>query len=288
LGIEIDTVSFVTATKVILTSYFATMTFTRKSGTSGNIIGKWISTDDSTGNSLEVTFNADKTVSFVGNIYECEDRGDGKESSEEYSVWTGESRVMNWAGTTLNMVLHIHAWAPENTIPQVAVSGPSLNSTFDEPGTEIKNDVIVDDFSSDNIITITPQVGDTYTFTVTKKDSTTFTRTQSLTQVLLDAPLITSPTGHDISDALLGQTLNLTWTIPSGIQIDDIIIQGKVCKSYSSEDCSNVDGIVTSATTGTIELPMLTDPTSASVDVRIHHGVDVFMNCLYEFHILPQ
>jgi hypothetical protein len=63
-----------TLTGVIITSTTLTfnennnMTFTRSSGTAGDIIGKWTATESSTGNLYTLTFNTDGTVSLVVNM----------------------------------------------------------------------------------------------------------------------------------------------------------------------------------------------------------------------------
>lgn len=64
-----------TKTGVIITS--TTMTYdggdiwTRSSGTAGDIVGTWTFTNSTTGNSFTMTYNADLTVSLVGNIVSC-------------------------------------------------------------------------------------------------------------------------------------------------------------------------------------------------------------------------
>lgn len=277
--IDTFTITSITSTTLIWQDAGGWLAWTRSSGTAGDITGTWSATDPRTGNSMEFTLNPSGTVSLIGHIVQC-GGGGGVEPTDEYSVWAGMSRKMTADGMSTDMVLHVHAWAPQNTITQIALSGPSLNRTVTAPWTHVRNGITVDGFVSDESIAISPQVGDTYTFTVTKTDSTTFTRTQSLSTVMLDAPQITSPAGHALADANLGQTLNLAWTMPAGVAMENIHIGGQAC---NPSGCANVEGIATSSTTGTINLPAMDQATAASIDIRVHYGRDVFMSCWYDF-----
>jgi hypothetical protein len=49
----------------------STTTWTRSSGTSGDIVGTWTTADNETGNSWTLTCNADGTVSVTGNVGKC-------------------------------------------------------------------------------------------------------------------------------------------------------------------------------------------------------------------------
>lgn len=64
-----------TKTGVIITSTTMTAdggdTFTRSSGAAGDILGAWIASDSTTGNSFAYTFNADGTLSLTANIASC-------------------------------------------------------------------------------------------------------------------------------------------------------------------------------------------------------------------------
>lgn len=280
---KIDTVTIasITSTAMVWQKGGDWFAWTRSGGTAGDITGTWGATDPETGNSWEITINPDGTVSIIGHIVQC-GGGDAGNPTEDYSVWAGMSRKMTADGSSTDMVLHIHAWAPQNTIAQVALNGPGLNRTVTSPWpwTEVRNGVTVDGFVSDEPIAIPPQVNDTYTFTVTKTDSATFTRTQSLSRVMLDAPQITSPAGHALADANLGQTLNLAWTIPAGVTMENIHVGGQVC---NPSGCTRVEGTATGATTGTINLPAVDKASAATIDIRVHYGRDVFMSCRYEF-----
>lgn len=256
------------------------MIWNRDPGTAGDILGSWQMTEGQ--NSYQLTLNQNLTFSVAGTVTECGDHGDYEDPSEEYSVWTGTSRTMTAAGTTDREILHFHIWAPQGTVTQVVAEGPSLANpvTFTEHYNVTKGTVTVDDFSMDVDITIGPSQGDTYTLTVSKASGSPETYTQTINTILSGVPEITSPTGHDLVDANLGQTLNIEWTIPEGIGINSIHINGGVCTTGEGE---NVEGTVSSTTTGTIMLPELTGATGAYIDIRVHHANEVFMNTKYDF-----
>lgn len=266
-------------------------TWTRETGTAGDLVGTWLMTHAP--NAWELTINGDNTFTLTGYILDCGDYGPYEES-EVYSVWSGTSRTMSAAAMDDSMVLHFHIWAPQYEVTQVTVDGPSLPSPslFLPCDLETKNDIVVDDFCSTEIqgnaggypVTIAPQVGDTYTFTVTRANSSQETIFQTLGNVMLEAPQVTSPTGHTLNDANLDGTLNATWTTPAGVTADEIILTGTVCTA--SYDCVYVNGTVDSATSGFINLPATINTVpvaSVNIDVRVHHGNDVFTNCFYEF-----
>jgi N-acetylneuraminic acid mutarotase len=75
LGPETKMITSLTATTLSWIDGTDTMTWTRSNGTSGDIIGTWYSTDPSTNNSYQLTFNADGTMSVTGTINRC--GGDG-------------------------------------------------------------------------------------------------------------------------------------------------------------------------------------------------------------------
>jgi hypothetical protein len=67
-GVEIIIVDSITETTMVWDD--GDMTWKRDSGTSGNIVGKWNNVD-SAGNSYELIFNADGTLSLEGDIVDC-------------------------------------------------------------------------------------------------------------------------------------------------------------------------------------------------------------------------
>lgn len=210
----------------------------------------------------------------------------GNQRIGEFSVWTGISRTMNSSGNIDSNILHFHLWALPGTVKQVVVSGPGLAAggvLFSKGGQrqEDGSDLFTSSGGSDLVVGRAPAVGDAYMFAVTKTDSTTVTYMQTSQAVLPGAPLITSPASHALTSANIGNSLPVAWTLPAGITAGDIKLSGQVC---SVSGCQHVDGAVTSNTDGTITLPAMTNPTSAYIDVRVHHGGEVFMNCVFEFN----
>ena len=277
-------IASVTATTMTWTLKDKSVTWVRDAGAAGDITGTWRTIEPSSGNLYELTLDAGGMVTLIGYVAQCAavptPSTPTTAPSEEYSVWAGMARRMTADGDATNPVLHVHGWAPQGTISQIALSGPSLDQVFASHGVMDREGVAVDDFTSDNEIAVPPQVGDVYTFTVSRADGTTFSRTQTLSQILLDAPLITSLAGHGLADASLGQPLDLAWVLPPGISASEIHIGGQAC---DKSGCTGVEGVATSATTGTITLPAMAEAVAASVDIRVHYAGEVFMSCWYEF-----
>ncbi len=73
------------------------MTWTRSSGTAGDIVGTWTASDSTTGNSWTLTFNADGTVSATGNIVKCGEDGGGDSPS-------AHAQVVNNSGDSIYQV----------------------------------------------------------------------------------------------------------------------------------------------------------------------------------------
>lgn len=210
----------------------------------------------------------------------------GNQMIGEFDVWTGTRRIMASGGTSDSNVLHFHLWAPPGTVKQVLVNGPGLAAggvLFTKGGQrqEDGSDLFTSSGGSELVAGSASAVGDTYMFAVTKADSTTVTYVQALQAALPGAPLVTSPASHALTSANIGNPLPVAWTLPAGITAGDIKLSGQVC---SDSGCQHVDGVVTSNTDGTITLPAMTNPTSAYIDVRVHHGGEVFMNCVFEFN----
>jgi hypothetical protein len=78
------------------------MTWTRSSGTAGNIVGTWTSSDSTTGNSYTLTFNPNGMASVVGNIVQgIGDNGGGVKVS---GASLGAGATVNLATFNLNTV----------------------------------------------------------------------------------------------------------------------------------------------------------------------------------------
>jgi hypothetical protein len=86
-NIGTDTTTGVTITATTMTWPNDNVTWTRSSGTAGDIVGTWTSSDSATGNSYALTFNADGTVSIAGNIVSCS-YGGGQNPSAYSQHWS--------------------------------------------------------------------------------------------------------------------------------------------------------------------------------------------------------
>lgn len=217
----------------------------------------------------------------------------GNQRIGEFSVWLGKSRTMAVAGTTDKLIAHFHLKAAKDMATQVVVNGPGWTQTFANRQAWFDDPNNFDGFytqqgSMDVEIARTPQAGDVYTFTVYKAAGGTVTYTQTINQVLTEAPTVThlkgvTPPSHSFAVLGLGGPtvvrLNITWTLPDpgtgnpGIQVDNIRIESGF---------GGVTGVVTSPTTGYIDVPAnATLP--AHIDVRIHYLDEIFTNCRFEF-----
>ena len=94
------------------------MTWSRSSGTSGDIVGTWTASDSTTGNSWTVTFNADGTVSGVGNIVKCGDDGGGGENPK--------AEAQNWSS---GYIVQLRYSDEKETATSVSVTGHGINGS---------------------------------------------------------------------------------------------------------------------------------------------------------------
>ena len=101
LGTETKTGVTITATTMTWSSDNDNTTWSRSSGTADDIVGTWTASDSETGNSWTVTFNADGTVSAVGNIVKCSDDGDGGSSNPSGVTIYTSSDSFNSAAASL-------------------------------------------------------------------------------------------------------------------------------------------------------------------------------------------
>lgn len=205
----------------------------------------------------------------------------GNQRIGEFSVWLGKSRTMAVAETTDKLIAHFHLKAAKDMATQVVVNGPGWTQTFANRQAWFDDPNNFDGFYTqqggmDVEIARTPQAGDVYTFTVYKAAGGTMTYTQTIRQVLTEAPTVTSPPSHSFT-GLAGTRLNIGWMLPDpGIGMDNIRIESNFMSLAGS-----VTGVVTSPTGGYIDIPA--GATGGYIDVRIHHQDEIFTNCRFEF-----
>ena len=213
----------------------------------------------------------------------------GNQRIGEFSVWPGKSRTMAAGGITDRFILHFHLKARKDMATQVVVNGPEgWTQTFTNRLPLWEDPDNYDGFYTatggmDVYTTRMPQVGDVYTFTVSKTAGGTDTHTQVLQNVLAEAPTVTNPASHSLN-GLAGTTLFITWTLPDpAIEMEDIRIE-----SGFRDATGGVPGVVTSPTGGYIDIPVGGaapgyGEASDHIDVRIHHLDEIFTNCRFEF-----
>ena len=90
------------------------MTWSRSSGTAGDIVGTWTFSDSRTGNTYTITFNANGTMSLAGNIVSCGDPDPNQEA------WT-----QHWPGGYSVSLQYRDA---PKTASAVSVTGPGITS----------------------------------------------------------------------------------------------------------------------------------------------------------------
>ena len=116
VGTKTSTVTFITATTMI-EQYTdgSTATWTRTSGTAGDITSTWSSSDAATGNSWQSTVNANGTFSVVGNIVQC--GGGGGSGVQAYS--------QHWSN---GYYAHFTVDDPSHSYKSVTVTGPYITN----------------------------------------------------------------------------------------------------------------------------------------------------------------
>ena len=154
------------------------MTWNRSSGTSGDIVGTWTTSDSETGNSWTLTFNADGTMSVTGNIVKCgDDEGSDSNPSTYSSHWS-------WG-------YNVELKYSSNTATSVSVTGTGITGSLSLPYTG--NGV----WESDEIfIGTTYPTGLPYTYTFSITDTTgTWTATSTVSCFQEKFATNLSPTG---------------------------------------------------------------------------------------------
>lgn len=102
------------------------MTWSRTSGTAGDIVGTWTASDSTTGNSWTNTFNADGTVSVVGSIVSC---GSGSNGSNGL-----KAEAQHWSSGYL---VSLRYSDPNKTATSVTVTGPGITGNNSPTGTGV-------------------------------------------------------------------------------------------------------------------------------------------------------
>jgi hypothetical protein len=205
-----ETMTGVTVTATTMTWPNDDMTWTRPSGTAGDIVGTWTSTDGE-GNSYTLTLNANNTVSVVGVIVQCDNNNGGDNNVK--------AEAQHWSGGYLVSLRYID---PNRTATSVSVTGPGITGsvalTYNTHGPSWGSG------TPESIISFGTTYPDglpfTYTFTIT--DATgTWTATSTISCFQQQFVSNVSPTGS------VTGTPTFSWTgidDPSpvyGVQVND-------------------------------------------------------------------
>jgi hypothetical protein len=169
----------VTITATTMTWANENMTWTRPSGTAGDIVGIWTSTDSSTGNSWTLTFNANGTLSLTGVITQCGGGGGGENPFANSQHWSNGYYVQ----------LQYHD-SPK-TATAVSVTGPGI-----EGSKTLTYDSGMGSWTSWTLPSTPVSFGTTYpaglpyTYTFMITDTTTWTATSTVS--CFQAPFATN------------------------------------------------------------------------------------------------
>jgi hypothetical protein len=193
-------------------------------------------------------------------------------------------------------VISLQVSAPQGVVSSAMVTGggftsaamPKNPATFVEtlrPTPTTTLDVVIDHFDvppdapGGTAVTSFPPAGTLFTFTVTPQTGPQEIFVDRVRATTTEAISVTSPTGHALADARLGQPLTLTFTLPTTFPIAEVELNASVSAAGVSCEVDGPDLAVT-ATTGTITLPTtcagnpvvplgLVGCCSAGVNVRI-------------------
>lgn len=103
--------------------------------------------------------------------------------------------------------------------------------------------------------------GTPFTFNVTTAGGSVATYTVTSNAFTTERISITSPTGHTLADARLGQPLSIAWTLPTTFAIESIELEGLAFTGINTTDpatfkCSTeAENLGTTATATQITIP---------------------------------
>jgi len=134
------------------------------------------------------------------------------------------------------------------TIPLIKASTVFVDTLYPEVGSSMS--LQLDQFG---VLLPVPSIGELYTFNLTT-NTNQLSYTDLLRSMTTESIRITSPTGHTLNDALLGQSLTVEWTLPTTFPIGQVDLIGQITVGQSV--CTvNSPFPGPSSTSGTITLP---------------------------------
>lgn len=191
-------------------------TWTRASGTTGDIVGTWTTTDSTTGNSYMLTFNTNGTMSVVGNIIQCGGTNGGQQPLDTYAY---SGHLMNMNHTTAAYYGYISVYDPNHEVSSVTVSGPGISGSINLSFNAAYNNWYLDSGGVSGMgnqgvnLGVTPPAPPlVYNVTITKTDSTVVTKQATIQSFVDQFASNLSPSG--------GQSVStgpvFSWTVVVG------------------------------------------------------------------------
>lgn len=209
----------------------------------------------------------------------------GGDSQREFQLFVGLNRRISDDGTFDEISLHTDIHFPVGDVLAIAISGPGIaDYTYPMDQCRPRDDdgVQLTECGYSKTLVATPQVGDEYTFTYTRKDNSVEQVKHSLQRVILDPITITAPAPQPFTPSMLGVELAVTWTMPPQVQVaENLNLMGFVCPT-GSVTCTIVQGTITSSTAGKLTLPGISGAERVMINVSFHDG-DVSSGCNIEY-----
>lgn len=195
----------------------------------------------------------------------------GDQRIAEIDVEAGVRKWIDSSGTSrIEYILPISVDAPQGTVTAVSVSGSGLSSN---PSNLIDGGY-GSFYLSDNPISTAPAIGSVYTFTLTKAAGGTVTYKVTIWTTTTETFNIASPTAHTLTDAKLGNTLDVSWTLPTTFSspIEAIELYGWVNNDHNC----GADGTVSNTTSGTSGIITLPSSCNGSQVTKATIGVFIY------------
>jgi len=163
--------------------------------------------------------------------------------------------------------INIDVRAAKGTISTVTISGGGLftNANVPKSGTTDFEDIAAtptttltvekDAFFLQQDLVNFPPAGTVFTFTVTPVSGPASTFTVTTVATTTEPISITSPTGHTLADATLGQPLTVTWTRPTTFAVESMNLGGHISTAGNAAQCQVDVSVAATASSGTITFP---------------------------------
>ena len=176
---------------------------------------------------------------------------------------------------TIGPRLHVNVdvRAPKDTVSAITVTGggifsndPVRKSSVTEIGETLQPTptttltIALDAFITDADLPSTFTSGTVFTVAVTPVSGPSVSyAVVSSGRLATEGITITSPTGHTLADAKLGQPLTVSWTLPQTFAIESIHLGGQVSTATGNTgfSCGVEEEVAPTATSGTITLPSM-------------------------------